>query len=95
MRDPIVCFLKSRSLVTSTFDIPDDIGLRKRTLVYRGQETATLFTPCLSTPAECTLEGSPVKICSVKSLSGEKSLDFLPTRKFCINYFTPGKIPHH
>ena len=52
-------------------------------------------TPCLSTPAESTLEKSPVKICSVKSLPGEKRLDFLPPRQYCITYFTQGKVPHH
>ena len=51
--------------------------------------------PCLSTPAESTLEKSPVKICSVKSLPGEKRLGFLPPRQYCITYFTQGKVPHH
>ena len=51
--------------------------------------------PCLSTPAESNPEISPVKICSVKSLPGEKRLDFLPPRQYCITYFTPENIPHH
>ena len=42
---------------------------------------STLWTSCLSTPAESTPESSPVKIPSVKSLPGEKRLDFLPPRQ--------------
>ena len=52
-------------------------------------------TPCLSTPVESTPESSPAKICSVKSLPGEKGLDFLPSQQYCIIYFTLGKIPYH
>ena len=55
----------------------------------------TSFTSCLSTPAESNPESSPVEICSVKLLPGEKRLDFLPPRQYCITYFTPGKIRHH
>ena len=55
----------------------------------------SFLTSCLSTPAEYTPESSPVKICSIKSLSGEKRLDFLPSRQYCITYFNPGKIPHY
>ena len=35
------------------------------------------------------------ELCSVKSLPGEKLLDFLLPWQYCITYFTPGKIPHH
>ena len=56
---------------------------------------ADIEKPCLSTPAESTPESSPVKICSVKSLPGEKRLDSLPPKQYCITYFTPAKIPHH
>ena len=52
-------------------------------------------TTCLSTPAESTPESSSVKNWSVKSLPGEKWLDFLPPQQYCIAYFTPEKIPHH
>ena len=51
--------------------------------------------PYLSTPAESTPESSPVKICFVKLLPGEKRLDFLPPRQYCITYFPPEKIPNH
>ena len=53
------------------------------------------MTPCLSTPAELTPESSPVKIWSVKLLTGEERLDFLPPRQYCISDFTPGKTPNH
>ena len=49
------------------------------------------MTPCLSAAAESTPESSPVKIMSVKSLPGEKRLDILPPRQYCITYFTPKK----
>ena len=49
---------------------------------------------CLSTPAKTTLESSPVEICSVKSLPGEKRFNFLPPRQYWITYFIPGKTPH-
>ena len=37
------------------------------------------------------VESFPVKICSLKSLPGEKRLDFLSPRQYCITYFTPEK----
>ena len=64
-------------------------------LYCRYKPTLTLQAPCLSTPAESTPEKSPVKICSVQSLPGEKCLDFLPPRQNYITYFTPRKILHH
>ena len=44
--------------------------------------------------SESTPEGSSMKIWSVKSLPGEKRLEFLPPWQYCIWYFTPGKTPH-
>ena len=48
-------------------------------------------TPCLSTPVESTPESSPAKICSVKSLPGEKGLDFFTFPTILHNLFYPGK----
>ena len=41
-------------------------------------------TPYLSTPTESTPESSPVKICSLKSLPGEKHLDFFSRRQYSV-----------
>ena len=45
-------------------------------------QSTVIITPSLSTPVESTLGISPVKICSVKSQSREKRLDFLLSRHF-------------
>ena len=66
------------------------LRLFKSSILFRN-----IVTSCLSTLSESTPKSSPVKICSAKSLPGEKGLDFLPPRQYCIIYFTMGKIPHH
>ena len=52
-----------------------------------------LFTSCLSSLAESTPESSPVKLCSVKSLPGEKRFDFLHPGNIAKLISPPEKYP--
>ena len=90
MRDPIVCFLKSTSLVRSTFDIPDDVGLKKRTLVYHGQGTATLSHP-VSVPRLNPPWRFPGKNLFCKITLRRKKFGFFTYPKILHKLFHPGK----